>query len=554
MAEEKKQSFLKGAAVLSVATIVVKLVGLGFSIPLANVLGEQAMNYFGAAYEMFALFNAAATAGMPVAVSRMVSSAYASGRKKQADKIFTVAVSCFFVLGLVCSLLMFIFAGQLAAFLNVPGAKYSIQALAPTVFFCAVMSAVRGYFQGRSNMVPTAVSQVIEAISKLAIGLSLAFYIHRTFKDGELSSAAAVAGVSASALLGVIFSLWCKIRQKGKDKKSSAGDDAGDSLVDSGRSILSTLVRFAVPITIGACFIHVLNIIDMKTVMYCLKNLEGFSADYAESLYGIWLNTVKIYDLPGAIIIPLSTSVLPVLTAAYTRKNQEDVRRTAASAMRMTFLIAVPCAVGLAIFAKPIASVFYRRELSIEGVGMLLPMVAVSVIFNGLLYTTNAVIQAMGNTKRPVVHMAVGGLVKIVLNYTLVSIPAINIKGVAISTVASNLVVAVLNVMFIYKLIPKVQRVRSMVLPIVPAAALMGGGSYLVYFGLTKLLNVLGLVNSITMLLVLVFAIVIAVVVYFASAVWFGAIRTEEMKMIPKGDMIIRKFKLQETGKHLRQD
>ena len=550
MAEEKKQSFLKGAAILSMATIAVKLVGLFFSIPLANLIGEQAMNYYGSAYEMFALFNAAATAGLPVAVSRMVSEAYTVGKKKQADRVFIVAVTSFSLLGLICSLLMFLFAEQLAVFLNVPGAKYSIQALAPTVFFCAFMSAIRGYFQGRSNMVPTAISQVIEAVSKLAIGLSLAYYVHAAWKDGELSSAAAVLGVSVSALLGAVFSAFYKLHQRKRDRRSMKRGEGGST--SSYKSTLGTLMKLSVPITVGACFVHLLNLYDVGIVNGSLKGIDGFSEDYAEALYGTWLNTVKIYDLPGAIIIPLSTSVLPILTAAFTRGDKAGVRKTAASVLRMTFIIAIPCFVGLAVFARPIASAFYTKQMSIDGVGMLLPIVAVSVVFNGLLYTTNAIIQSMGNMRRPVVHMAIGGAVKIILNYTLVPLPWLNIRGVAISTVASNLIVAVLNLIFISKLIPQMEGVFSMVIPIIPAALLMGGGSYLSYMGFTRLLTYMGMAQRIPMTIALLLAIVIAVIIYLVTALLFKAIRPNEIKMMPKGDLIVKKLRLKESGRHFK--
>ena len=531
MAEKKRQGFLKGAALLSIATIAVKLVGLVFSVQLANLIGEKAISYYSVAYDIFALFNAAATAGIPVAVSRMVSEAYTMGRKKQADKIFMVALTSFSVLGLLCSVLMFAFAGSLAGMLGFPGAKYSVMALAPTVFFCAFMSAIRGYFQGRSNMMPTAVSQVIEAVSKLAIGLSLAFYVHSAYNDGRLSAAAAIVGVSSSAALGAIFSGFCKLSQNRRDKLGRAAN-LGEESPDPYKIILKKLVSFAVPITIGACFIHLLNLIDARTVATCLKSIEGFTASDAEALYGTWANTVKIYDLPGAIIIPLSTSVLPVLTAAYTRGSKEGVKSTATSVLRMTFLIAIPCCAGLFVFANPIASNFYYNSpLSIEKVPGLLQGVSLSVIFNGLLYTTNAIIQALGNAKRPVIHMLIGGAVKIALNYILVSVPGLNIMGVAISTVISNLIVAALNLQLIYKLIPKMEGVLKMTLPMAASAAIMGALSYLVYSGISSFAS---------SLIALLAGIITAVVVYFTAVIIFRAVRAEEIRMLPKGDKIAK--------------
>lgn len=210
----------------------------------------------------------------------------------------------------------------------------------------------------------------------------------------------------------------------------------------------------------------------------------------------------------------------------------------------MTFLIAIPSCVGYILFGGAIGSVFYSdRPLTAEGVGQLLPMVAPSIIFNGLLYTTNAIMQAMGNVKRPVIHMCIGGIVKIFLNSILVSNAALNIYGVPISTVASNLVVAILNLYVLYRLVPKMEGLASIVMPIIPAALVMGGGSYLVYFGLSR---VSPTIISLTV------AIIAAVVIYFVTAIFLKAISITEIRMLPKGDKLVEILHVKEKGKHYK--
>lgn len=531
MSKEKSQNFLKGATILTAATILVKLVGVLFSIPLANKIGDEAMGYFNSAYLLFALFNAIATAGLPVAVARMVSSSYALGRRRQANRIFSIASVAFAALGLLCSAAMFFFADAFSNFVNMPGAKASIQALAPTVFFCTVMSAIRGYFQGRSNMVPTAVSQVIESVTKLFVGIALAFYVHDKTGDPTLSSAAAIAGVSISALLGMMFSISYKSRQTNKDKR--LGRQKGDSrYCDSGRDIFRTLVRYSVPIAMGSSFIYILDLIDLKMISEGLASLEAFAENYV-AVYGTWGNTIKIYDLPGALIIPISTSVLPVLTAAYTRDDMNGVRKTTSDVLRLTMLIAVPCCVGFILYSRPIGQLFYSSEMSINGVARLLPMLSLSVIFVGLLYTTNTVLQSLGNVSRPVIHMILGGVVKIILNYILIRQPSINIAGAAISTTASNFLAIALNLNLIYKFIPGTKNIFILALPTIPSAVLMGGCSYLVFWLLSKVAP-----SSIS----LIAAIIVAVLVYFISAIAFRAISPEDIRRLPKGDMLVSKI------------
>lgn len=538
MSKEQRQGFLQGAMILTVSTIAVKVVALFYTMALGNVLEESSMAYYNAAYVVFSLLNAATVSGLPIAVSRMVSSAYAMGRKKQADRIFGVAMLACMALGIVFTLLMFFFSGQIAAFLNQPKADYSIKALAPTVFFCALMSAVRGYYQGRSNMLPTAISQTLEAVSKLLVGISLATYVHVTLQEsGAYASAAAILGVSASAGIGMLFLLLYHRRQKTLDAQNP--QIGTDDTITGRKEILAGLIKFAVPITIGACFLFGLDILDTTILNGGLKSI--FPVPQADKLYGIWGNVGKIYDLPGAMVIALSTSMLPALTAAFTRKDHRRVVRTASSALRITFLVTIPCAVGFVLFGGPVAGVlFFTRPDTVNWAGKLLPVLAASVVFNGLLYTTNSIMQSMGHTVRPVIHMAIGGAVRVTVNYLLVSNPDINIMSAAIATLASNFMIMILNMFAVYRLIPGLENPLKTVVPALLAAALMGAGAYGVYWVLSLLIS--GKIATIA-------GVAVAVVLYMVFGILLRAIRPGDIRMLPKGDRIVKKLGLYE-GAH----
>lgn len=534
MSKGQRQGFLQGAMILTVSTMIVKVVALFYNMALGNILDEGAMGYYGSAYTIFSLFNAATVSGLPIAVSRMVSSAYTVGKKKQADRIFAVSLSAFVVLGLFFSLIMFLFSGQIARIANMPKADYSIKALAPTVFFCAVMSAFRGYFQGRSNMKPTAMSQTLEAIAKLAIGISLAAYVYRTYQEGSYAAAAAILGVSISAGIGMLFLMLQKRRQKRLDNHNH---EAGtDNSVTGRKEILKELVRFAVPITIGACFLFGLDFVDASVINGNLKII--FSEKQAVELYGIWGNVGKIYDLPGAMVIALSTSLLPALTAAFTRKDSRSLMRTSSASLRITFLVTIPCAIGFVLYGGPVASVlFFSRPQTIEWAGVLLPILAASVIFTGLLYTTNSIMQSMGHTIRPVVHMAIGGVVRVGINYALVSNPDIHIMSAAIAALVSNFIIMILNMVAVYRLIPGLENPLRTVIPSLLAAILMGAGSYGVYYGLSLFIS---------SRIAVIAAILVAVVLYVVFGILFRAIRPSDIRMMPKGDRIVKKLGLYE--------
>lgn len=538
---EKRQSLIKGTAILSLAAILSKFAGLFFTFPLTNLVGNDAMGYFGAAYDYFGVFYAIATGGLPVAMSKMISSSYALGQPEKADKIYRVAVPSFAAIGLASSLLMFCFAPQLAGS-EMPATQYAIRALSPTVFFCCIMSAVRGYFQGRSNMTPSAVSQTIEAFSKLLIGIPLAAYVFQLFARDEnrhaYAAAGAIVGVSASAGLGMIYLLVMKGRQAARDKRERQHLPPAQ---ERGITLLKDLMKVALPITVGSCFLQLLNLVNMRVIVNRLSTIQALTGKAPESLYGMWTNTMKIFDLPGAVTIALSASILPVLAAAHARNDHRSLRRNAATTIRLTFLITIPCAVGLFLFAAPLASIFFYSDPVLSaGVAGLLRMSAIGVVFNGCLYTTNSIMQSLGHATRPVLHMAIGGAVQIALNFYLTAIPSLNIQGAAYALVTSYFIIMVLNFIAIYRMIPKLDNLFSTILPMVIAAALMGAGSYLAYWGLGFFLP-----DKIAVIL----AILIAVLLYAVAAILVRAIRPSDIRMLPKGSAIVKKFHLYE-GTH----
>ncbi len=533
MSKSKQQGFIKGAAILSASTIIVKAVGLFFSIPLAGILDEAAYGYFFVAYDVFAVFNAIATAGLPVAVSRMVSAAYAKGQKKQADRIFSSAILIFFVVGFASFLVMSVFSRPIAVFMNYPDAHMAILALSPTIFFCAIMSAIRGYFQGRSNMTPTAVSQVIEAVTKLILGIGLAYYVVTAFGKSEaaLSAAAAILGVSLSASLGTVYLLFYKRRQNKLDKEDT---EKGDENVTRRKEIAWALIKFAVPITIGSSFLYILDLIDTSIIGGALQSIDGVTEAVASGFNGYWGAAKKLFDLPGAIVIALSTSLLPILTAAFVKKNQSGVNRITSLSVRFTFLVTVPCAVGYVLFGRDITHLFFPANTA-DGAGTLLTIAAVGVIFNGMLYTTNAIMQSLGHTVVPIINMAIGGGVKILMNYTLVRMPDININGAAISTAVSLAITMVLNLIAVYRWIPKAEKPFKMFGQILLSSAVMGGVAYLVNMGLSMIIP-----GSVAVIV----SIVIAIAVYIGSAVLFKAVTYNEVRMMPKGERIAKFLRL----------
>ena len=531
MAQDKKQSFIKGAAILSASTLIVKLLGLLFSIPLANFIDPEGMSHFYIAYNIFGLFLMLSTAGLPIAVSRMVGTAYSQGCRREADRVFSVAFWLFFFLGLFGCLVMFFGANQIAQWYGSPESNYAIMALAPTLFFISIESSLRGYFQGRSNMVPTATSQTIEAVTKVIIGVGLAFYIIRNFNvdPDRWAAVGAIIGVSVSAGLGAIYLLLYKLYQSRRDKRESWSDEPA---LTSRQQMLINLVRFAVPITIGSCFLSLLDTVDGAILMDRLKEGAMFTQEQADWWNGALGHARKFFDLPGAFVVPISTSLLPVLSGAIAARDEHQVDRISSTALRVTLLIGIPSSVGMAVFSRPICQLLlYNQPDVAQGTGPLLNVLSVAIAFSGMLFTTNAILQSFGRTTRPVIDMAVGGVIKIVLSYVLIGIPQINAMGSAISTVVSYVVMVVLNLIAIRTSLPRMDSVVNTSLPLLLSAVVMGGVSYGVYWLLT-------LVASPR--LAVLPAIVVAILVYGVCVVVFRGVSYDDVVMLPKGDSLAR--------------
>ena len=531
MAQDRKQSFMKGAAILSASTLLVKLLGLLFSIPLANFISPEGMSHFYIAYNIFGLFLMLSTAGLPVAVSRMVGTATSQGRRREADRVFSVAFWLFFCLGLTGCLIMFFGADQIAVWYGSPEANFAIMALAPTLFFISIESSLRGYFQGRSNMVPTATSQIIEAVTKVIIGVGLAFYIIHNFtqEPDRWAAVGAIVGVSISAALGAIYLLGFKFFQGRHDRRQNWAEEPP---LTTHQQMLINLVRFAVPITIGSCFLSLLDTVDGAILMQRLQDGAGFTQDMADWWNGTIGHARKFFDLPGAFVVPISTSLLPILSGAIAAKDKRQVDRISSTALRVTLLIGVPSSVGMAIFSQPICQLLlYNQPEVAQEAAPLLTMLSIAIAFSGLLFTTNAILQSFGRATRPVVDMAVGGVIKIVLSYVLIGIPEVAAMGSAISTVVSYVVMVTLNVFAIRGSLPHMDSVARTALPLVVSAAVMGGVSYGVYWLL---------IQVVSPRLAVLPAILVAIVVYAVSVVFFKGVSYDDVAMLPKGTTLAR--------------
>ncbi len=525
MAKSKEQNYMYGAAILTAGVVIMKILGALYKIPIANIIGDDGYSMFLAAYNVYYVFFILATAGLPIALSRLISEAKAEKRPMQAKRTFTVAWWTFLVIGLVCTLIMFFGADFLAAdILHNPEAAPSIRAMAPALLLVCLLSAYRGYCQGYGNMIPTTVGQVLEVLFKVIAGLVLAWIMVRAGMGKPQQSAAAISGVTVGSLIALLYMMVYKARNYPEQP------EAEPDVPSSRLKILRYFLRIGIPIALGSCVMALLNLIDSSLCMNRLQSAAGFSLKEAQVLYGVYGKAQNLFNLPAAFITPLTISVVPAIAAAIVREEDENAAHISEDSMRIAAAISMPMGVGLAVLSEPIMKIMYPSSHS-SGPGLLLIM-GLASFFVCLLLMENAVLQASGKEKYTMYTMITGGGVKILVNWFLVADPRVNIYGAPIGTLISYLVMCVMNYVFMCRTLNKWPHLGKILAGPLAASALMGFGAWAIY-GLAS--KTIGAGSWLMMALCMMLAVLVAVLVYGIAVVCLRVITKEDMKLIPGG-------------------
>jgi len=534
MSEPKKQSFLHGAALLAMATAVVKLIGAFYKIPLKMIIGDQGYGYFVTAYDVYSVLLLISTAGFPVAMSRMISQASSLKNQSQVRRVYRTARAIFLGIGVVSSLFMILGSRWLAEdVLMQPNAAYAIACLGPCALFMGIISTFRGFFQGHGDMAPTSASQVLEAFVKLVVGLGLAFLVTQRYHDVPLAAAGAILGVTCSCLVSAVF-LYSKFRPAYRQLPQSQDTPLSFSKTAGG------LLAIAIPITIGSAGLQLLTVLEQKLYMSRLLHTLGFSQDTADTMKGIYSMSMTIYNMPCSFIVPIAISVIPAITSALTLKNDSGVKATEESAARIAGLISLPCSVGLGLLARPIMALLggYTGE-KLDLAASLMTVLSLCVFLYAIIQYTNALLQSHGFAYVPVIHMLSAGVAKLAVVYILVGNPNLGILGAPIGSVLGYTAIAALNLIAIGRLVPqKPALLKNLLRPALPAA-LMGGAVFGVY---RLLLLVLGADGS--RVLMCGVPILVGVVAYVVGIVLFKTIKREDCLLLPKGEKIAKLLKL----------
>ena len=528
----KKQSFLGGAAILAAAVAVVKIIGAFYKLPLNNILGAQGKTYFNTAYYIYNVLLTISTAGLPLAISKMTSEAHAQGKENEKRKIFRTAIWLFFGLGLVGSLFMFFRASFLASFLENSLAAPAVQALAPAVFCVCLLACMRGYTQGQGNMTPTAISQVLEALCKLGIGLPLAWYLLKMGQSLENGAAGAIFGVTVGTILSMLFLIVYLMTHRNRTPSEDIPSGSG--------VLMKQILAIGIPITLSNSAMSIINLIDTKIVMGQLQNALLLSEKEAALLNGQYGMAMDMPNMVASFVYPVTMSLIPFAAAALARKDTAGANRIISSAFRLIALLALPAGVGLSVLSTPIEILVLPSQYEDAlAAGQHLQILGFALICICLMILTNAILQTYGKERIPIFTVIAGGVTKIVMNYILVGNPDINIHGAPISTLCCYAVIVGLNLFFVWKYSPEKPHYISLFAKPVLASALMGGSAWAVHGFVFRAMSEGHSVYGANAMGTLC-GIGAGVVIYGVLVIALRILRAEDVKSIPGGAKIIK--------------
>ena len=524
---------MHGAAILTIGVVIMKILGAIYKVPLGNILGDYGYGIFLATYNVYNIFFTLSTAGLPVALSRLIAEADAHGKTALKEKTFRTALLTFAMIGAVFSLIMFFGNRWLAeVYLVKPDAALSVRAMAPAILLVCLVSAYRGYCQGNGNMIPTTVDEVLEVLFKVISGLAISGALVAAGHKLHEASAGAILGVSVGSVISRAYMIGYK-HHNYRDQTDVYAENTKSSV-----KIAGDILRIGIPISLGASIMAILSSLD-PGICHGRLAAAGFSEHAAGVLFGVYGKVQTLFNLPAAFMTPLTIAIVPAVAGAIAKGNRKEAEHTSEDAMRMASVISMPMGVGLAVLSFPIVNVLYPN--SHEAGPGLLSIMGVASFFVCIVLMENAILQASGKERLPMIALVTGSLLKIAVNWIIIAIPAVNIYGAPIGTLLGYCCMAVLDYIFIRKSLKQNPNLLKAFGKPLLCSALMGAAALAVYRTAGILLHSGG---KLGMALSMLLSIGVAVFVYLLLIIKFACITNEDLKLIPGGERVGRLLRM----------
>lgn len=542
--KEKKKSesnFLVQGSILAAASIIAKVIGLIYRIPLKNTLGNEGISYYSTANEIYAILLMISCFNLPLAISKLVSERVHKGEYRNAHRVFLCAVRFALVTGGGIALITYVFAGVITKYLmSYELAVYGLRVLAPAILISAIIGTFRGYFQGYSNMVPTAVSQVIEQIVNAVVtlvcadimysyGMSLAAKNGNKLLGPAWGAAGGTFGTVASITVALIFMMVIYMAQTKSLRRNMRRDQS--SKVESEAKIYRALIATILPVIFSTVIYNISNVVDQGIFNKVLQS-QGYTEAQYGAIWGVYTGEFRVLmNVPLALASCLAPSVVPSLTAAMANRNRSEARHKIKSSIRFTMFLTIPCAAGMAALAKPIITMLFNPEQGLPLSTGIMQIGSLMIVFYALSTLTTGILQGLGQMKQPLVNCSIALVLHLILLYLLLTVGNLNIYAVVYANIAFALIVCILNGISIKRFIGyKQEFYKTFIVPAI-ASVIMGFAAFIIYSFFNAFAG-----NTVGTFM----GIIAGVVVYGVGMVAFHGITIEELSMFPKGHLIIK--------------
>lgn len=523
----KKETFLQGVLVLMFSQVLIKILGLVQTLYLTNRkgFGDAGNAIYMGGYQIYALLLSISSIGIPNAISKLVSEKLAIGDKEGAHRIFKVAIFTFGVIGMIGTLLLFFSADVVSRlWLGIPESKVTLMILSPGVFFVAISSVFRGYFNGRAQMSATANAQTFEQFWKtLLTVIFVELAVVLTSTNTVYMAAAATAATSMAIIFSFVYLYKYYIKER--EFISIKNDPSVKRDRRTFKAIVKSILWISIPISLSAILSSLNKIVDSTTVVNILSPILGEAA--AKTRYGILSAKVDILvALPLAFNVAFATALVPAISAANAKNDTVTINKRISFSLLVSILIGLPCTIGMFMYAKEILLLLF--PYASDG-GVLLAIMSFTIIITLVEQTINGVLQGFGKVKVPVIALTIGIIAKIIANVILIPVEGIYENGAAIGSIVGHGI----SLIIVYVVLKKTVKlefslIKLSIKPIL-ATLIMAICSYGAFIFVKSFVGIR---------ISTIIAIIIAVIVFAISVVILKIFSKEEIEMLPKGEKV----------------
>ncbi len=518
---------IKQGTILAVASVISRIIGMLYRSPMAAVIGDKGNGLYSFAFEIYSIALILSSYSMPLAVSKLLSARFAKKEYKNADKIYKFAYIFAAVSGMVMALILFFGAGTIERLSGHEGLALPLKVLAPTVFVVALAGTIRGFFQSRNTMMPTAVSQlaeqIINAIVSIVAAVILVRFAANEFDKARYGAAGGTIGTLFGALSSLMFLIFLFVIYKPRMKKHLSHDKVGVTV--SNEEVLKLIVATIVPVILSQTVYQSIGVVDG----FMFGNL--YKGSDSTALYGIYSSKYRLMvNVPNAISSALASSMIPSLVSLYTLKNFVEFRARLKTSVKFNMIIAFPCAFGISALSGMIMKLLFPTTDTVIS-GRMLMYGSVAVLFYALSTVTNAALQGMDRMRLPVRHAAISLLIHIPLMVILLKFTKLGAHALVIGNIIYPLIVCALNWASVARYANYRQEVKTtFIIPLLASSVM-----WIETFCLSRLMAKVLPVNYVTNALITIICIVNACLVYFIMLFVLKGVTREELKEFPMG-------------------